>query len=116
MIRLLADENFNGRLLRGLRRERPDIDLLRVQDTPIYQADDPQVLEWAAQENRLLLTHDIETMVGFANDRIAAGLPMPGVIAARDRLPMGQVIEDLLLIIDASEMSEWDNKVTFLPL
>lgn len=116
MIRLLADENFNGRILRGLRRERPDADLLRVQDTPVYQADDPQVLEWAAQENRLLLTHDIETMVGFANDRIAAGLPMSGVIAARDRLPMGQVIEDLLLILDASEMSDWDNKVTFLPL
>jgi predicted nuclease of predicted toxin-antitoxin system len=78
MIRFLADENFNGRILRGVRRERPDTDIVRVQDTVIYQAADPQVLEWAAQTGRVLLTHDIETMVGFANERIAADLPCQG--------------------------------------
>lgn len=50
MIRLLADENFNGRILRGLRRENPDVDLLRVQDSAVYGASDPDVLEWAAKE------------------------------------------------------------------
>lgn len=84
MIRFLADENFNGKILRGVRRELPDADILRVQDTAIYQAPDPQVLEWAAQQGRILLTHDIETMVGYANQRIAAGLLIPGVIVARD--------------------------------
>jgi len=78
MIRFLADENFNGKILRGVRRELPDADIVRVQDTAIYQAPDPQVLEWAAQQGRILLTHDIETMVGYANQRIAAGLLMPG--------------------------------------
>jgi predicted nuclease of predicted toxin-antitoxin system len=116
MIHLLADENFNGRIVRGVRRERPEADLVRVQDTAIYQDDDPTVLEWAAQEGRILLTHDLETMVGFANRRIADGLPMPGVIAVRDSLPIGQVITDLLIILDASEMSDWDNLVSFLPL
>lgn len=116
MIRFLTDENFNGKIVRGLRRGRPDMDILRVQDTTIYQSDDPHVLEFAAQEGRILLTHDIETMVGFANDRLAAGLPMPGVFAARDSLPIGQVIEDLLTVHDASEISEWENKVIYLPL
>jgi hypothetical protein len=73
------------------------------------------VLEWAAQERRILLTHDIETLVGYANERVAHGLPMPGVIAARDSLPVGQVIEDLLIVLSASEMSDWENLVTFLP-
>ena len=116
MIRFLADENFNGKILRGVRRERPDADVLRVQDTTIYKAPDPEVLEWAAREGRVLLTHDIETMVGFANERIATGLSMPGVIAARDTLTIGQVIDDLLLILGASEMSDWDSRVVFLPL
>jgi hypothetical protein len=115
MIRFLADENFNGKILRGIQRERPDADILRVQDTPLYQAPDPQMLEWAAQERRILLTHDIETLVGYANERVAHGLPMPGVIAARDSLPVGQVIEDLLIVLSASEMSDWENLVTFLP-
>ena len=116
MLRFLADENFNGKILRGIRRERPDVDILRVQDTVMYQATDPQVLEWAAQEGRILLTHDIETMVGFANERIAAGLLMPGVIAVHRTLPIGLVIDELLTIAGASEASEWENVVTFLPV
>lgn len=116
MIHFLADENYNGKILRGVRRERPDADIVRVQDTTIYRAADPQVLEWAAGEERILLTHDVETMVGYANERIAAGLPMPGVIVSRDTLPIGQVIEDLLTIMGASEMRDWENLVTFLPL
>ena len=116
MIRLLADENFNGRILRGVRRDRPDTDILRVQDTALYQAPDPDVLEWAAQQERIVLTHDVETMVGYAHARVAAGLPMPGVIIARDTLPLGQVVADLLIILEASEMPDWENLVIFLPL
>ena len=116
MMRFLADENFNGRVLRGIRREHPDLDIVRVQDTVVYQAADPKVLEWAAQEGRILLTHDIETMVGFANERITAGLPMPGVIAARHTLPIGLVIDEILTIIGASEAGDWENIVMFLPL
>jgi predicted nuclease of predicted toxin-antitoxin system len=115
MIRFLADENFNGKILRSLLREQPETDIVRVQDTAIYEAPDPQVLEWAAQEGRILLTHDIETMVGYANERITNGLPMPGLIVARDTLPVGQVIEDLLTILGASQPSDWENLVTFLP-
>jgi predicted nuclease of predicted toxin-antitoxin system len=116
MIRFLADENFNGRILRGIRRERPDVDIVRVQDTAIYQAPDPQVLEWAAQAGRILLTQDVETMVGYANERLAQALPMPGVIVVRDALPLGEVIEDVLILLGASEMSDWENLVIFLPL
>ena len=55
-------------------------------------------------------------MIGYANDRLRTGLPMLGVIAVRDSLPVGQVIEDLITILAASEMSDWENLVTFLPL
>jgi predicted nuclease of predicted toxin-antitoxin system len=116
MIRFLTDENFNGKILRAIRRANPDADILRVQDSSVYQATDPQVLEWATQEGRILLTHDIKTMVGFANARLEAGLPMAGVIAVRLTLPFSQVIDNLLLILGASEPSEWENRIVFLPL
>jgi hypothetical protein len=54
-------------------------------------------------------------MVGFANARIAQGLPLPGVIVARSTLPVGQVVDDLLTVLGASQMSDWENLVTFLP-
>ena len=70
MIRLLADENFDNRILRGLWRVKPDIEIVRVQDTVMVGASDPKLLEWAANEGFILLTHDAETMVGFAYARI----------------------------------------------
>jgi predicted nuclease of predicted toxin-antitoxin system len=39
-------------------RRQPDIDIIRVQDVGLSGEDDPIVLEWAAQEGRILLTHD----------------------------------------------------------
>jgi predicted nuclease of predicted toxin-antitoxin system len=58
MVRLLSDENFNGDIVRGLLLRRPDLDLRRVQDAGLEAADDPTILEWAAANNRIVLTHD----------------------------------------------------------
>lgn len=55
-------------------------------------------------------------MPKYANERLVAGLTMPGVIAADDDLPFGKVIEDILLVITASEPEEWEYRVVFLPL
>ncbi|MFN8372719.1 MAG: DUF5615 family PIN-like protein [Anaerolineae bacterium] len=64
-------------MLKGIRQRNPDVDILRVQDLEIYQSADPKVLEWAAKENRILLTHDVQTMTGYAYECVAAGLAMP---------------------------------------
>jgi hypothetical protein len=62
MIRLAADENFNNDIVRGILRRAPEIDIVRVQDAGLAMADDPTVLEWAAQMWRVLLTHDVATI------------------------------------------------------
>ena len=90
--------------------------MIRVQDTELFSADDPDVLEWAANQGRILLTHDLDTMTKYANERISQGLPIAGVILIRDTLPVAKVIEDLLTILGASEANEWENRVDFLPL
>jgi predicted nuclease of predicted toxin-antitoxin system len=66
MIRLAADENFNNDIVRGVMRRNPDVDIVRVQDAGLSGADDPTVLEWAAQEGRVLLTNDVATMTKYA--------------------------------------------------
>jgi predicted nuclease of predicted toxin-antitoxin system len=106
MMRFLADENFDNDILRGVLRRNPALDVVRVQDTEAYQAEDTLVLAWAARENRILLTRDIRTMPDFAYERVAAGQFMPGVLVVSDQAPIGQVIADLLLIIQASEAAE----------
>jgi hypothetical protein len=115
-MRLLADENFNGSILRGLKRNVPELDIVRVQDTPLYKADDIAVLEFAARENRILLTHDVNTMNKHAYDRVNAALPLPGVFQVPSELPIGQAIEELTLICLATDQLDWADKVTHLPL
>jgi hypothetical protein len=80
VIRLLADENFNNNIVRGVRLRNPRIDLVRVQDVGLSGANDPSVLEWAAGHQRVLLTHDLATIKAFAYERVRAGKPMPGII------------------------------------
>jgi hypothetical protein len=116
MPKFAADENFNGLVLRGLQRERPELDIVRIQDTAVAGKEDPIVLEWTAQQDRVLLTHDVNTIVGFAYDRVQAGLKMPGVLEISDQMPIGQAIEEILLIIEASFEGEWENQVRYIPL
>jgi predicted nuclease of predicted toxin-antitoxin system len=93
VLNLVSDENFNGDILRGLYRRRPDLDVVRVQDVGLSAAADPDVLEWAAAEGRVLLTHDRETMPNFAYQRVRAGQPMPGVFLVSDQTPTGQAVD-----------------------
>jgi predicted nuclease of predicted toxin-antitoxin system len=81
MLRLASDEDVHGDIARGLLRRLPGIDLTRAQDVLGEGAHDPQILAWAAVENRVLLTNDRNTMVGFAYRRAGSGEVMRGVIA-----------------------------------
>lgn len=116
MLRLLSDENFNGDIVRGLLHHRPNLDLRRVQDVGLEASDDPTILEWAAANDCILLTHDRATMPDFAYTRIVAGQPMPGVFVVNDRLAVRQALEELLLIEDCSEPADWSGLVIYLPL
>lgn len=116
MISLLADENFNGDILKGLMRRNPHLDIVRVQDVGLLEAEDPAILEWAAVEGRILITHDVKTVPQFALQRVAQGLPMPGVLEISKKLPLGQAIEELLVFAECSVDGEWEGQVLYIPL
>lgn len=77
---------------------------------------DTEVLEWAAGEGHLVLTHDFATMLDFAYNRVGCGLSMPGVIALSQEFPIGEAIEELTTLVEYSLENEWENQVVFLPL
>ena len=118
MIKLFADEDFNNRIVRGVRRRRPQIDIVRVQDSLMREErdDDHKVLEWAATQQRVLLTHDVTTMRYCAEIRVTMGLPMPGVFEVSQSLPIGKLIEEILLLAECSLEGEWEGQDRFLPL
>jgi hypothetical protein len=116
MLRFLADENFNNQIVRGVLRQSPSVDILRIQDVDLSGANDPTVLEWAAQQGRVVLTHDVATMITFAYERIQAGLSMPGLFEVSRRVSIGLAIEEIILIAECSLEGEWEGQVRFLPL
>lgn len=117
MLRLATDADVNGDFYRALRYRLPDLDIVRAQDVGLRTAPDPQVLEWAAGEGRILVSQDRQTMVGFAYQRVETGLPMPGVFVIRNRPEqIGLMVEDALIPILCSEQHEWKDQVQFLPL
>ncbi len=116
MLLLAADENFNNDIVRGVVRRNPRVDILRVQDAGLSGAEDERVLEWAAQEGRVLLTHDVSTLTAHAIDRIRAGLPMLGVFEVSRAVSVAKAIEDILLLAELSLPGEWEGQIRYLPL
>lgn len=115
MLKLAADENFNRKIVRGLRRRQLDLDIVIVQERDLTGISDPELLAWAASENRVLLTHDAATMAKFAYDRVNRGQPMPGVVEISQDLAIGPAIEDILLMANCSLEGEWQDQVIFIP-
>jgi hypothetical protein len=113
---LLVDENFNHRILRGLKRRLPLLDILFVQEADLGQSDDPSVLTWAAIHNRVVLTHDVNTMTRYAYARLEAGQPVPGLVIVPKELAIGSAIEDLVILLTCSSPDEFPNCVIHLPL
>jgi hypothetical protein len=111
-----ADENFDGHIIDGLKARLPTLQVLRVQDTQMYQSSDPELLDWLTRENRILLTHDAKTMPNFVYERVCAELPVPGVILVNRSTPLGQAIDELDVMIGAGELADFANQVRYIPL
>jgi hypothetical protein len=45
------------------------------------------VLAWAAEQQRILLTHDVATITAFAYERVRTGKSMPGVFEVAHTAP-----------------------------
>jgi len=116
MLRLLADENFNGDVVRGLSLRRSDVDLVRVQDVGLAGAVDSVILSWCVANDRILLTHDRATMPLHAYRRLDSGEKMAGIFVIHNRFPVGRAIDEILLLIDCSKQMEWNGRVVYLPL
>ncbi len=115
MLTLLIDENVRGEIVDGLRRRQPTLDVVRVQDVNLRTRPDAEILEWAAQHGWVLVSVDKKTLAQPAWERVAQGLPMPGVALLLPRLTIGQAIDELELLALAGNPSDLRNLVIYLP-
>jgi hypothetical protein len=116
MLPLASDADVRGDILLGLRRRSPAINVVRVQDALPEGTIDPDVLAWAASENRVLITNDRNTMVAFAYQRVEAREFVPGLIVTTNEQSVGSAIDDILLIAECMSGDEIrDRLIVWLP-
>jgi hypothetical protein len=114
-VKYLFDEDLNGRIVRGLRRRIPDLDATTVQEADLPETTDPAVLDWAASQGRIVITHDHRTMRPCAEESLKAGRSMAGLILVPQTAALGQVIDDLVLVAEATTAEQWNGAILFLP-
>lgn len=114
MVSLLTDENFRGPVFRALVQREPSVDIVRVQDVGLITKEDPVILEWASRHERVLLTHDRQTVPDFAYQRIRAGHTMAGVIITDDRVAPGRCADEILSLVVPNDFADFKDRVFFL--
>ena len=111
----MADADLNRAILSGVKRRERTIDFLSAQARPLEGLDDSEVLAIAADERRILVSHDFGTMPRHFRD-FTASHACPGVFLMSQSLPVGTAVEELLLIWEASDAREWEGQLTYLPI
>jgi hypothetical protein len=115
-VRWLADENFDNDIVRGLLKKAPSFDILRVQDVGLGERDDGEILVWATRSDRVLLTHDLSTMIPAMRRQFEQTSRCSPIMFVPDWMPIGQAIEEILLWDVCSVESDWVAGVIYLPL
>ena len=116
MLRLLIDENFNNRILRGLKSRLPELDFVTVRQVGLAGFADPLLLKWAVQNDRTILTHDAKTMRPDAVQLLQRGETIAGLIVVPKKMAIGRAIEELELIIACHSQEEFRDRIEHLPL
>jgi len=114
-IKYLADEDLRLAIVLGVRRREPAISFVRALEMGLRGKDDQSLLRGAAQDGRILVSHDLRTMPQNFQ-RFALRAPSPGVFLIPQHLALGTAIDELVLLWAVSEAEEWKNQLRYLPL
>jgi hypothetical protein len=114
-VRFRADADLNQTILLAVLRREPGIDFQSASAGELPALSDPEVLAKAAQEKRVLITHDKRTMPKHFAEFIAQQVSA-GVLIVPQWIPVAAVADDILLIHAATDSDEWLNRLFFLPI
>jgi hypothetical protein len=114
-IRFQADADLNEVIIIGVQRREPEIDFRTANQAGLSGLGDFEVLQAAALDNRILVSHDFKTMpAAFA--RFLNEHSSPGVFIVPQSMEFLVAIENLMMIWAASDAAEWLNRICRIPL
>ena len=118
MRRFLIDENISPEYRTQLLNHEPSLTVLAVGDegAPVRSTPDPEILVWCEQNQFSLITNNRKSMPRHLLDHLSAGHHVPGIFTINLEVPMGKIIDELILIAGASGEDEYIDQITYIPL
>ena len=114
-VRFLADADLNQAILTGVREREAAIDFMSASKADLEGRADSDVVDFAAMEGRILVSHETSTMPVHFAARLRSGRTSPGAFLVRQQASVGQVVDALLLVWSASSPGEWAGQIHYLP-
>ena len=116
MIRFLADENFDRRIVQALRRTAPHIDVALAQEAGLTGMTDQALLAWAAANSRILLSHDYKTLPLQVRRGLQAGHRVSGILLMKRTVPPAKAAEEIALRGECTEPADWKGQIEYLQI
>jgi len=114
-IRFQADNDLKFAIVKAVRRREPTIDFASAHEAGLEGVGDPELLEQAARDERVLISHDRRTMLKHFRNRLAAGKPSPGLLIVSQGAPIGLVVEAIVLLWVVADPTELRDQAYHLP-
>jgi Domain of unknown function (DUF5615) len=114
-IRFQADNDLKFAIVKAVRRREPAVDFASAREAGIEGVGDPELLERAAKDDRVLVSHDRRTMLNYLRKHLAAGKPSPGLLVVSQGAPIGLVVEAIVLLWAVADPAELRDQVYHLP-
>ena len=114
-IRFQADNDLKYAIVKAVRRQEPAIDFASAQEAGLDGFSDPELLDRAALEDRVLVSHDRRTMLNHFRNHLAAGKSSPGLLVVAQDAPIGVVAEAIVVLWAVTRPGELTNQAYHLP-
>jgi len=94
----------------------PEFDIVRAEDVPeISGQDDWTLLRFATADGRVLVTHDLSTMIPAMQELMRVESGCAPIVLVPDSLPVF-AIADLLVLDGCAVQADWAAGVIYIPL
>jgi hypothetical protein len=119
-MKFLVDEDLTRRIQVAVWHRNAAIDIVRVGDAgaPPYESSDRDVLLFAEQTGRMVITEDKHTMrgpQGHIAQHLAQGNHTWGVAFVRPYTSLAAIADAIVLLAEASTAEEWRDQELWIP-
>ena len=114
-IRFQADADLKHAIVAGTLQRAAGLDFRRAEAVPLEGLDDSTVLAAPAEDGRVLVSHDVNTMEWHFREFIQKQASPGLVLIPQMRVGIGQAIEGLVFLWEVLDAADLENRVCLFP-